>query len=526
VKIPALAPLSTPGPQPEAEALAAQGAARDSGAALWWEALAIGFGPRFVAGPGQPAPAIPESRTSADRAGLRAGAASAAAPLPGRTKERESERIPGACGLTNVWIPNLGAPTPSWLPPAAAPGGAAPRSEPGPNFQSAVEAVRGSGHSPTFAAAPRAAAALAALDPAGILHSLLPAPAFQGQCPAAEGLPAGSLFRAAPPNSDRGSGELSSAAPVGPEPFSPIPLLERTASGETAAESGPSPAVQNSTASAEPQLAFAIRLRSPDLAENRVQPAAATAPGPQLRPDAQQPPVLPAPSALHASGTRDSEQGQEILQARPPRADRLPVAGADEVRTDPAGARVAAAPAPSVPGPPVLAPDPSAAQNGQRPAAPDPVARAVSTAPPPFSSEEGGAQPVREFSIRISDGGTRSAEVRISDRGAGEVRVSVRSADAVLTTNLREGLSGLATQLDRHAVVSEIWRPLSASPQQADPPLERHRDSEGGPSPGPQGQPDTQDHGHSSSRHRHSEAPDWLEEMEPGLKTISGRYRP
>jgi hypothetical protein len=164
----------------------------------------------------------------------------------------------------------------------------------------------------------------------------------------------------------------------------------------------------------------------------------------------------------------------------------------------------------------------AAAPRSAPPADPAPIARAMSAAPLSPAIEDAGPQPVRELSIRISDGTSRVADVRITDR-AGEVRVSVRSADPELNTSLRDGLSGLASQLDRHPVSSEIWHPAVTSSKAAESRQQNQGETGGEAQQGRNGQSNSENGGGQTPRRQQQPTPDW-EEMEAGFGTFHNRY--
>jgi hypothetical protein len=71
------------------------------------------------------------------------------------------------------------------------------------------------------------------------------------------------------------------------------------------------------------------------------------------------------------------------------------------------------------------------------------------------------AGPVRDLKFEVT-GGERRVEVRLSER-AGEVKMTVRTADAPLASSLRENLPTLSARLAESGLRSETWHPAASS---------------------------------------------------------------
>ena len=69
---------------------------------------------------------------------------------------------------------------------------------------------------------------------------------------------------------------------------------------------------------------------------------------------------------------------------------------------------------------------------------------------------------LRDLAVRLSDGKDERVDVRVTER-SGEVRVSVRSSDADLAHNLRDGLSSLVGRLENKGYQTEVFRPGESS---------------------------------------------------------------
>jgi hypothetical protein len=68
---------------------------------------------------------------------------------------------------------------------------------------------------------------------------------------------------------------------------------------------------------------------------------------------------------------------------------------------------------------------------------------------------------VRDMKLEVN-GGDQRVEVRLSER-AGEVKMTVRTADEPLANRLRENLPTLSARLAESGFKSEVWRPAASS---------------------------------------------------------------
>jgi hypothetical protein len=68
---------------------------------------------------------------------------------------------------------------------------------------------------------------------------------------------------------------------------------------------------------------------------------------------------------------------------------------------------------------------------------------------------------VRDMKLEVT-GGQQRVEVRLSER-AGEVKMTVRTADESLASTLRENLPTLSSRLAESGFKSEAWRPAASS---------------------------------------------------------------
>ena len=86
------------------------------------------------------------------------------------------------------------------------------------------------------------------------------------------------------------------------------------------------------------------------------------------------------------------------------------------------------------------------------------IPRPLEIPPEPALSKP--AEGLRDISLRLVDGSKEQVEVRLFER-AGELRVSVRSADPQLNTELRSGLGDLAGKLEKTGFQTETWHPAN-----------------------------------------------------------------
>lgn len=286
-------------------------------------------------------------------------------------------------------------------------------------------------------------------------------------------------------------------------------------------------AIPDSTGiSSRQELAFAVRLRSSDTPEVPARPLAAAATATAQSPAESRAAVSPVQATLASGQTGDRSPDREPAPRgtdsfRHSSAERTGATtpGISGATVEPSSqGTMPQGSAPHVPPSPVTT-VPLQTASAETSA---PVARAAYAAPLQPASEDAVAQPVRELSVRISDGTSRSADVRITDR-AGEVQVSVRSADPGLTVNLRDGLSDLASRLDRHQVSSEIWQPATASTKPADSQSQSQGESRGNSQQDHNGQANSGNDGGQTPRRQQQASPDWLEEIETSFGTSYNR---
>jgi hypothetical protein len=210
------------------------------------------------------------------------------------------------------------------------------------------------------------------------------------------------------------------------------------------------------------EVAFAVRMKAAPTPMDGAQPESplkpATAEGPARipAPAAQADPAAIEPAAV-ASGKRASLTGE---------TDPAPARATRERRPEATPAERAGTPAVASAGKAIPHAEPAAQE---RPEAA--TGQPDSTAPKPARPQdatESETRPdaaktaaVRDMKFEVT-GGERRVEVRLSER-AGEVKMTVRTADAPLASTLRENLPALSARLAESGFKSEAWRPAASS---------------------------------------------------------------
>jgi hypothetical protein len=261
------------------------------------------------------------------------------------------------------------------------------------------------------------------------------------------------------------------------------------------------------------EIAFAVRLTEPVTQDRRndvappaeVPRAALTKPIPE--PGDAQP--VPEPST---EPVRVIPAKAEIRIRNENGADRIAPPGKTETADLPHEAAFTPAPVPA-----------RTVQDFSRSeaASPDRAAEpALTTAPEPaISSPSARSEAVRDISVSIpplEKGGNSAVALRLVEK-AGEVHVSVRTADSDLGQSMRIQLDQLVTRFDRQGYRSEIWLPPSHSSATHDPSGE-HGFSPRDSSYQGNGRQSDANQGQSGGQKRHTpERPLWLEEMDRRL---------
>jgi len=248
------------------------------------------------------------------------------------------------------------------------------------------------------------------------------------------------------------------------------------------------PAIQetvDSASSSSSPLAFAARMTAA--------PQKTVAAVPENPPP---PPAAPDSPTLARIPVRYAATAQ-ILPTAAPGTKPEAIAAVDrsvrtDIRTDIVPPRIESAPPVS----------PSSAPAAPQPA--EPTARTERILEPPPAPPTS----ANDIRVRVPDNNGGSTQVRFLESG-GEVRVSVRTADAELAQNLRGHLNDLTQRLADGGIPAEIWKPGSAasSSQNNQPQPDRDGRGSGGQQPGGQG----------GQQNHQEKRPAWLEQMEASL---------
>jgi len=162
--------------------------------------------------------------------------------------------------------------------------------------------------------------------------------------------------------------------------------------------------------------------------------------------------------------------------------------------------------------PQVPAPDP------KQPAAPSVnVADALRTSEPPAPPAAMPSAPVQQIAVRIAPAGAVPVDLHVSQR-AGEIHVSVRTADAAMQTSLRQDLPTLVNSLERAGYRAEMFSSRDTAVHAASPAMNFRDDraqtgSNGAGSNGRGGSGTFSQEGQQQPR-RDPRRKNWLEELE------------
>jgi hypothetical protein len=253
------------------------------------------------------------------------------------------------------------------------------------------------------------------------------------------------------------------------EPHAP-PTPADAASGSAAESLIPAQETQlhllNTSTPDRDEVAFALRLQATPTPEGGAPHASRAGLGAaegSERTMPAQPGVVAAPGPVAASEKRFSMSGESDDTTAPAGRERHPDAASLEHTASPAGT-------PAGKMNPQASPDTQLRTDmaSQRPPATD----APETKPvrPQDVQEvmDGAAKPealraaeVRDMKFEVT-GGQQRVEVRLSER-AGEVKMTVRTADEPLANTLRENLPALSARLAESGFKSEAWHPAASS---------------------------------------------------------------
>jgi hypothetical protein len=265
------------------------------------------------------------------------------------------------------------------------------------------------------------------------------------------------------------------------------PAVSHTAPPEAAE---PAPPAASTTTHAQPaqEMAFATKVQPVQAAEHAALPAEM------------------ASAAAMASANRKVVAAAEDENPSPADAPGLMAATAAVERT---------AGFPSNP--------PSTASSTAAAAAPAAHAEGPSS---PADNLPKASAPLKDISMQVTQPGKERVDVRVVQQGS-EVHISVHSADAGMTSGLRQGLSELQGKLEENGYRSEMWKPgVSTAPIASAPSGQASTNhSRGGDGQPQQGGPQ-QESGRRNPNQ--SNQPRWVEELESSLdgggKSSGGFY--
>jgi hypothetical protein len=210
------------------------------------------------------------------------------------------------------------------------------------------------------------------------------------------------------------------------------------------------------------EVAFAVRMKDTPTPADDAQPESPLKPAtdegsPRFAAPAPQADAAAVEPSAAASGKRASLTGGPDPAATRATRDRRPEA---------ATADRAGTPAVTSAGMAIPHAEPAAQERGE--AAPERPDSATAKPVRPQDAMESETRPdaaktaaVRDMKFEVT-GGERRVEVRLSER-AGEVKMTVRTADAPLASSLRENLPALSARLADSGFKSEAWRPSASS---------------------------------------------------------------
>ena len=215
------------------------------------------------------------------------------------------------------------------------------------------------------------------------------------------------------------------------------------------------------------EVAFALQVKPLPTPEGTRQAASpgevAAAVGSERSPVAAQPGGVPVPDPAAAGDNRPSLRDEpDHTPARAGR-ERHPDAAPPERPAPPAGAQAGkmnpqASPDAQVRTETAAERQPAAEAPLAKPVRPQDVQEAMDGASKPIALKAAG---VRDMKFEVT-GGQQRVEVRLSER-AGEVKMTVRTADEPLANTLRENLPALNARLAESGLRSEAWHPPASS---------------------------------------------------------------
>lgn len=345
-----------------------------------------------------------------------------------------------------------------------------------------------------------------------------------------------------PAKAEAGNAGVPPVFPVAPpSPSPPVPRPEmaprdRPEPLPAASEPGAGTAPEDRPGAELPHLAFVerfTRVTRPPEGQTPVPVVASSAAHPPPSPGAIPSPAgegapeavtaaadgaPPAPAAGIEDRTSDRRHGNEDRRRTSSEPAQQPKSGTepaveDQARVEKPCLQPVAPPSAPAKDAQVVPPAASVANPAQIPHAEQEPDR-LPAAPPTHPGE------ARTISLRVTDATEQRVELKVKDQG-GELRVTVRTADADLAGSLRENLGDLVHKLEQSGFRAEAWHPA-----QAGSPDSRHQDSrpegESSDHPGQQ----QQDSGDGRQRRQPPRKDGWMEEIENSFAPDSERSTP
>jgi hypothetical protein len=142
--------------------------------------------------------------------------------------------------------------------------------------------------------------------------------------------------------------------------------------------------------------------------------------------------------------------------------------------------------------------------------APQAAAQAAPAAPVAENDPAPAPKTVQEISMQVAGDENQRVEVRVAER-AGEVRLTVRSADEPLARELRGNLNELSTRLSETGYRAETWQPAGSDAAAFSDHQDPTQQNDAGRQQRQQRQPGQQQPQQQEDRRQR---PAWLEEFE------------
>jgi len=146
---------------------------------------------------------------------------------------------------------------------------------------------------------------------------------------------------------------------------------------------------------------------------------------------------------------------------------------------------------------------------------------------PQNETSQPASETIRDISLKLTNQDQSSVQVRLTER-AGELHVSVRTPDAGLTRNLREGLSELVGRLEQSGYRAETWRPAdngsTAQDQGRENPSQQHSSQQ--QNGGGSGTDSRQQQNPRDQQQPGAQTPEWVGELESSLQRSNRSWLP